>query len=337
MSKISKALIAVAVLPVLALTTSAYATGGPGQIEQGDIYRVKDVTTNSAFADNINATCNDTVQFRVRVHNGGPETLTNVHVAATLNQSSSTTSHGSQVSVSADNNLHGATVTANAGVNTNVATTATYVSGSTQLLNYSTTPGGESVLGNLPDGILSGGVNIGNIGPLTSDTEEVQFQAKLSCPTPQPPVFTCNDLELAAGDNRTVKISAFNTAASNGAAFKNAVVTWGDNSNALTSANLVGQTHQYAADGTYTVTATAHFTVNGQGDVTASGPQCQKQVTFSSTTPPTVTPPTTTPPAATPTALVNTGPGSVIGLFGAATAAGVAWYRRMLSHRLSQQ
>lgn len=191
MSIISKALTIAAVLPVLALTGSAYAgNGGPGQIGQGDIYRAKNVTNNTAFADNINAICGDTVEFRVRIHNGGPETLTNVKVAATLDQAASTTSHGSQVSLSADNNLHGAVVTANAGVNTDKATTATYVSGSTQLLDYSTTPGNENVLKNLPDGILSSGVNIGSIGPLTTDTEEVQFQAKLSCPTPPvtPPV-----------------------------------------------------------------------------------------------------------------------------------------------------
>jgi len=190
MSKISNVLTAVAVMPVLALAGSAYATSGPGQIEQGDIYRAKDVTTNTAFADNITAACGDTVEFRVRIHNGGPETLTNVHVAATLDQSSSTKSHGSQVSLSADNNLHGSVVTANAGVSTGQATTATFVSGSTQLLDYSTTPGNENVLKNLPDGILNGGINIGSIGPLTTDTEEVQFQAKLNCPTPPvtPPV-----------------------------------------------------------------------------------------------------------------------------------------------------
>lgn len=338
MSKISKVLTAVAVLPVLAFATTAHAaTGGNGQIEQGDIYRAKDVTTNSAFADNINAICGDTVQFRVRVHNGGPETLTNVNVAATLDQSSSTKSHGSQVSVSADNNLHGAVVTANAGVNTDKATTATYVSGSTQLLNYSTTPGNESVLRNLPDGILSTGVNIGSIGPLTSDTEEVQFQAKLSCPQPLAPVFSCDAFNIVADVNRTVKVSAFSTTATNGAAFNDAVLTWGDSSAPLTTKNVVGQAHQYAADGTYTVTATAHFTVNGQGDVTASGPQCQKQVTFTTNTPPKVTPPATPATPAAPTALVNTGPGSVMGLFAVTTAIGAVAHRWMLGRRLSRQ
>lgn len=190
MRKLSILAAGLAVVPVLVFSGSAFATDqNPGQIGQGDIYRAKNITTNSSFADNITAKCGDTVQFRVRIHNGGPATITNVKVSATLNTASST-SHGSQVSLSADNNLHNAVVTANAGVNTDVATTADYVSGSTQLLNYSATPGGESVLRNLPDGILSNGVNIGSIGPLTSDTEEVQFQAKLNCPTPPKPPVT---------------------------------------------------------------------------------------------------------------------------------------------------
>jgi uncharacterized repeat protein (TIGR01451 family) len=192
MSKLLKTAVAtIAAVPVVAFAPLAHAVGN-GQIEQGDIYRVKNVTTNGSFADNITAACGDTVQFRVVIHNGGPETLTNVKVAATLNGASST-SHGSQVSLSADNNLHGATVTDTAGVNTASATTASYVSGSTQLLNAS-----QNVLKNLPDGILSGGVNVGSIGPLTPDTEEVQFQVKVSCPAPKPQTFTATATATAS-------------------------------------------------------------------------------------------------------------------------------------------
>src|ERR1019366_9475289 len=102
-----------------------------------------------------------------------------------------------------------------------------------------------------------------------------------------------------------------------------AVIAWGDKTSTQPIANPVGQTHQYGADGTYTVSATATFTVDGNS-VTASGPQCKKQVTFTSVTPPKVTPPPVTPPtpstpAAAPTALVNTGPGSVVAMFAAAT------------------
>ncbi|HET7320789.1 MAG TPA: hypothetical protein VFI84_04390 [Candidatus Saccharimonadales bacterium] len=195
MSKLSKIAATVAIAPALLLSGTALAYG---QVEQGDIYRVKDLTTNGTFADTINSVCGDTVQFRVRVHNGGPDTLTNVKVAATLNSASST-SHGSQASITADNAIDNMTVTANAGVNTDKATTADYVSGSTQLLNYSATPGGESVLRNLPDGILNGGVNIGSVGPLTADTEEVQFQAKLNCTTPTP-----NKIQVCALDTKQI-------------------------------------------------------------------------------------------------------------------------------------
>jgi uncharacterized repeat protein (TIGR01451 family) len=184
MSKVLNIAAGLAVVPMLAFSTSALADANPGQIESGNIYRVRNLTTNGGFVTNGTATCGDTVQFRVRIHNAGPEALTNVKVAATLNGATGTT-HGSQVTVSADNNLHGATVTANAGVATDKAASISYVSGSTELLDYSATPGGENVLRALPDGITASGVNIGTVGPLTSDTEEVQFKAKLVCETTQ--------------------------------------------------------------------------------------------------------------------------------------------------------
>lgn len=185
MNRFTKLAVSLAAVSAVAFP-SVVAAAGYGQIEQGDIYRAKDLTTNGAFASNITAACGDTVAYRVRIHNSGPQTLTNVKVSATLNGASST-SHGSQVRLSADNNIDNMVVTANAGVNTDKATTATYVNGSTQLFNYSITPGASSVIRNLPDGILNGGINIGNIGPLTADTESVQFQVKLTCETPTTP------------------------------------------------------------------------------------------------------------------------------------------------------
>jgi uncharacterized repeat protein (TIGR01451 family) len=83
MSKVSKVVASMAALPVLAIAPLAQATGN-GQIEQGNIYRVKNVTSNSSFVTNGSAACGDTVMYRVRIHNGGPEALTNVKVSATL-------------------------------------------------------------------------------------------------------------------------------------------------------------------------------------------------------------------------------------------------------------
>jgi uncharacterized repeat protein (TIGR01451 family) len=193
MSKVLNIAAGLAVVPVLAFSAPAFADVTVGQVESGNIYRVKNVTNNSAFTTNGTAICGDTVEFRVRIHNGGPDALTNVKVAATLD-SAKATSHGSKVTITADNNLDGDTVTANAGVSTDKATTINYVAGSTQLLDYSATPGNENVIKNLPDGIIGSGVNIGTVGPLTSDTEEVQFQAKLKCETPTPNQIKVCDL-----------------------------------------------------------------------------------------------------------------------------------------------
>jgi hypothetical protein len=154
----------------------------------------------------------------------------------------------------------------------------------------------------------------------------VVYQVEVQ-PVAPAPVYTCDMLTIAADVNRSVKITGFTTTAKNGATFKNAVVNWGDNTANSTAANIVGLTHQYAANGTYTISATAHFDVNGQ-DVTATGPNCAKQVTFNNNQPPVV------PASTTPTQLVNTGPGEVAGLFAAVTGAGALAHRWMLRRRL---
>lgn len=165
----------------------------------------------------------------------------------------------------------------------------------------------------------------------------VTVHVKVLAQQTPPPVYSCEAFNIVADVNRSVKVSTFNTTAQNGAVFKNAVVDWGDGSTPLTDANIVGKTHQYAKDGTYTITAVAHFDVDGQ-DKTAGGPACQKQVTFTSDKPPVVTPPTTTPAApGAPTKLVNTGVGSTLGLFALVTAAAAYAHRRLLTRRLGNQ
>lgn len=147
----------------------------------------------------------------------------------------------------------------------------------------------------------------------------------------QTPVYTCNLLSVTTGDNRTVTVNNFTNTAQNGATFKDVVLDWGDNSTPLTTNNAIGQTHQYANDGTYTITAVAHFDVNGQ-DVTASGVNCTQTVSFTTpTTPGTVI--TTT--SSTPAQLVNTGPGDVVALFGLTTVVGAVAHR-LFSRRFAR-
>jgi hypothetical protein len=322
MKSLTKLAAILAFVPVVAVSGSAIA-GSPGQLAGGDNYLVKNLTKNGSYSNNITATCNDEIEYSMQLSNTQFGALNNVTLKATL------PSAGGQSTATATTDLGGTSGTSDtATVNLGSNETQALESGTTVLYD-----GNGNAIKTLSDSITSG-VNIGTLAGST--TEYVNFKVKISCPQPQQPVYICNDLQLTAGDNRTVKISAFSTTAQNGAVFKNAVVTWGDNSAALTTANVVGQSHQYGADGTYTVAATAHFTVNGE-DVTAGGPQCSKQITFKGNTPPVITPPST-PPAtpAAPTALVNTGPGSVIAIFAVATAAGTFLYRRMLTRRLSR-
>jgi hypothetical protein len=328
----------VAAIPMVAADQSQQTS--EGQIGGGNIYFIKNETQNTAYGATTNANACDELRYKVYLYNPGPSFLSSVNIQATLS-SRVATSNTSTVTTNSVNAFP-TTTSASATVNLSSAQSVSYESGTTQLLDIN-----NNLIKDLPDGITQGGINIGDLA--ASGTEFVQFDAKVNCPPPptppQPPkppkptpTYACTVLGLAADVNRTVKISTFAATQTNGAVFKDAVIDWGDNSTPLTTNNVVGQTHQYTADGTYTVTATAHFTANGQ-DVTAGGPQCQQKVTFSSTTPPAVTPPTVTPAAtpAAPTALVNTGPGSVIGLFGAATAIATFGYRWMLSRRLSRQ
>jgi uncharacterized repeat protein (TIGR01451 family) len=176
----SLALSAVAgvIMPV-AVLTGPVSAAAVGQIEGGDIYRVRNVTKNTDFTDPASADLCETVQFKVRIHNPGPDTLNNVKVKATLD-SSTATSHSSKVTITADN-ANPSTTTDTAGVNLSKAGTISYVAGSTELLDAH-----NSKLNNLPDGIIGDGVgvNIGKVGVSTEQKRFVQFQAKINCPQP---------------------------------------------------------------------------------------------------------------------------------------------------------
>jgi len=219
------------------------------------------------------------------------------------------------------------------------------------------------------DGITAGGIDIGSYGPganaYVAFKTKLPVATKLACgenviknigfvvpkgmnnyygsatttvtktcaaATSKAPVYSCDSFDFTQGENRTISISKFDKTATNGATFKNAVITWDDNTASLTTDAPVGKTHKFAKDGTYTVAVTAHFIVNGK-DVTAPSEKCSKAVTFTAA-PAAPTPPATTTPQPQGEAIPNTGPGSVIGLFGAATLLGVFAHRMFLARRL---
>jgi hypothetical protein len=329
MSKFSKTAAAFAIVPIVALTGATAFAGTPGQLTGGNnLYEVKDLTTSGSYAKTISPACNDEIEYSMLVNNGGYGELTSVNLTATL------PSAGGTSTATATTNLGGATG-ASDSVNVTLPSNAsqTLVKGSTVLYN-----GNGTAISTLPDTINTSGVNIGSLDGSTY--EFVNFKVQVSCSTPVPPtpVYTCDELTVnTTTDNKTVTLSALKTTATNGATFNNVTINWGDNTSATTVSSVANVTHTYAAAGTYTITATANFTVNGK-TVTATSDACAQKVTFASSSTPTPTTTTTTTPTTTaPTQLVNTGAGDTIGIFAAVSAVSAVAYRIVIARRLSRQ
>jgi LPXTG-motif cell wall-anchored protein/uncharacterized repeat protein (TIGR01451 family) len=187
----------------MTLSTVFADTPDQGQIEGGDIYRVKNVTDGTSFVKNVNADPCETVQFKVRIHNPGPRELKNVNVKATLS-SGTATSHSSTVTLSASNAYKNETTTATAGVTVSKASKIAYVAGSTELLDN-----GGSRIATLGDTILTSGVTIDTVGVSLNHIRYVQFKAKLNCPEPEVKKITV--CELASKTIVTIKESDFDS------------------------------------------------------------------------------------------------------------------------------
>lgn len=242
------------------------------------------------------------------------------------------------------------------------------VPGSTMLYNNSS-PNGVKIES---DAITAGGIVIGNYGPGANAYVifETTFAAadQLSCgnnefrnigyakpsgmndyfnssvttvkrecattppaPTPATPqqpaaVYSCDLLTVTKGDNRKLTAKVDYTA-KNGASLKLVSYNFGDGSQPL-STDKTSVDHTYVKDGDYTVTATLTISASGK-DQTATSAACAKQVSFAAA-------PATPAPPTTPTAsdLPNSGPGSVAGLFVAASAIGFVGHRLLVSRWL---
>jgi|GEM_PF-862582 len=335
------------------LTLSVFALGGTskaaneGQIEQGDFYYSKNLTTGSSFADPTAASKCETLQYKVRMHNPGATPVTNVRVKVNLPAGAST-QNVSTATVTADNAFP-VSVSDTAIVNLSTSQKIEYVSGTTKLLNSS-----NAVISSLPDGITSSGsgVNIGSVGVSVNEVRYVQFQAKVDCPTPpQPPQIaaSCDLFRISASDNRKITVSQFKFSATN-ATFRSLVILWGDSSSTtVTDSNeVVGTTHQFNADGTYRIVATVHFSSADDNDFEKTSANCVQEVTFSPDKPPVITTPSApgsgsgsgygeATGSAGVSELVNSGAGSLAGIFTAAVISGVAGFRYYLGRRFSQQ
>ncbi len=139
------------------------------------------------------------------------------------------------------------------------------------------------------------------------------------------PTYTCNLLTLDTIGKREISAKIQKSMSGN-VQFEFYSFDFGDGSKKLTDQASV--THTYAKDGTYQVTGSATFKVNGK-DVTVSSDSCKQVVTFSSK------PPVKHPHTPAPTELPNTGAGDVIGIFAAVTVAGAVAHQ-LFSRRQSR-
>lgn len=172
---------AAVIVPVAGLAVPAMASS-PGQIGGGDIYQIKNLSQNTKYSNTASASTCEELEYSLTLHNPGYGSINNVVAAATLPASAST-SNTSNATVTYTDGI-GSPVKASATVNLNPALGVSYESGSTRLFD-----GNGNVVKTLPDGITSGGVNVGSLNGST--TEYVNFKAKTSCkelpPPPTPP------------------------------------------------------------------------------------------------------------------------------------------------------
>lgn len=339
-------------IPNTAEANLTYTDGSIHHVTAAQDQSLNNVVTSGYVLNNGNPCQSAAVAIEVGVYIPGTKVVKQVELANQTGQwaTSNTAQPGDTLKYMITYTNTGNTTANNVIVRDNLPPDMTYVKGSTVITN-SNHPSG---LHDTTDAVATDGIVIGNYAP--GAVGYVVLEAKiapassLKCGettftnvgiahpqgTPeyyntaytkvnkacQTATYSCQIFSITSDNaSRTAKVTGFNTSTTSGATFKDVVIDWGDNSTPLTTNNAVGQTHQYAKVGNYTISTVSHFTVNDQ-DVTATSDSCNQPVSF------------TTP--GTPTQLPNTGPGAVAGIFAAVTAMGAFAHRLFLSRRLSR-
>ena len=172
MIRFSKLAAALAVLPIVAVTSPVFA-GSPGQLAQGSgLYQVKNLTQNGSYASTISATCNDEVQYSMELANTGFGSLNNVVLTATLPSNGGTSTATATTDLGGNSGTHDSVT-----VNLSSGQTISYENGTTVLYDSN-----AHAIKTLSDTITTSGVNVGTINGST--TEFVNFKTKVSCPAP---------------------------------------------------------------------------------------------------------------------------------------------------------
>jgi len=304
---------------------TAFAGQLPGQIEGGNSnYTISNVTKGTGFANTQTAGACDVLQYRLHLYNPGPSSISDVKVEATINTITPYTNYVSTATAYTPDGLT-SQVSFESTLNPSTAETQSYVKDSTQLLNSAGNVISSSANGTLADTITDGGggIDIGSLGE--SIDEYLQFQTKVNCPTPVP--ATCNMISTPAVDGNNIKINNV-TYTANSAQVTGISLNFGNGVVNTYKTSDFPVTYTYPNSGNWTVTATV---LTNLGNMTSTA--CTAAVTIAAAT--TTTPTTPATPAAT--QLVNTGPGSVLGIFGGTTIVGAVAYRLFQARRIANR
>lgn len=283
--------------------------------------------TSTPYSDPVNTSCynGEIVQLRVYVHNNadqayndngtGPSVAHNTNVKVSIPGTQATTLQP-EATISASN---AATVNDDVTINcSGQAVQLQYVTGSA--LQYSF---GDNETTPLSDSIVTNGAPINSMGVAGdvwgcwNERVLVVLSVKVVIP-PTPPVKTpavCDALKLdSSSTGEIAKLDSVQYTA-NDADVTGISVNFGNGTVKTLQPSDFPYSYTYAKAGNYTITATV---LTNLGNVTSQN--CEAMITTSTTPTTPITPITPT----TPTTLVNTGPGSVIGIFaGTALIAGV--------------
>lgn len=256
----------------------------------------------------VNAKAGDEVEWRIWFKNSGTSNLTGVKLVDQL-PSYTTVVGNVEMDKGANTVVYGNDAVQNNGRQVNIDIgdfhpgDDAYVYITTKIQNAKQLECGVHQIANTayttPDGL--GALN---------DSASVNVFGKEDCEKPENPSYVCESLTVEKLGGRKVRVTV-KAPAAGGATFKNVTINYGDGSQAKVTTNLVDE-YEYQTDGTFKITATVTFTVNG-ADKSVSSDACTATVSFDSEKPVTPTPEPELP---------KTGAGSLIGLFAATSVAG---------------
>lgn len=303
-------------------------TDVPNVGSEKDFFKVGAVDATAAELGNLYEVCEGKARFTTYIHNGAPEGYNGT------NNNGTGVAHGTTLNIqlpTGSSKTQTAKAVVSASNAPSVSDTATIKCGShdveieyvTDSATVFTQQRGEQKLSNA---VVSGGTLVGTyedngVVPGCWDFRVyVSIIVKVKKVTPEKPAYQCKVTDVVVNDEQLRKVTAtVNGTATNGAEIVGYELNFGDGT-VVTEQSAM---HEYAADGTYTITGRVQVKLPNGEVVWADGAECVKEVTFKGDTP--VTPVTPVTPATT---LPNTGVGSLAGIFTAVSAAGAVAHRK---------